>query len=149
MNWGTFRQKKTTGLTIAALIVSTFAYSQRSILNLQEVREPLQIVSECAAHEIPKPYGMIIVDGGRTVSEQKINVANGKSWTMRSRHLEGAAIDFAATIDGKVTYDPAPYYTIAEAFNKCSLKHDIPIVWGGIWKVKDLMHIELDRKRYP
>jgi len=140
---------KKAGAAIGIIILSTFGYSQRSILNLQEVREPLQIISECAVREVPPPIKFIVVDGGRTISEQKTNVANGKSWTLRSRHLEGAAIDFAATIDGKVTYDPAPYYTIAEAFNKCSLKHRILIIWGGVWKVRGLMHIELDRKAYP
>jgi hypothetical protein len=52
-------------------------------------------------------------------------------------------------IDGKITYAPEPYYKIAAAFYDCSNRLDVPTVWGGTWKVRDLMHIELDRKAYP
>jgi peptidoglycan L-alanyl-D-glutamate endopeptidase CwlK len=149
MAWGNKIPHGKKGLTIAALVLSTFAYSQRSITNINEVREPLQTVTVCARLAIKEPLGFIVVDGGRTLEEHKINVANGKSWIRRSRHQDGAAIDFAATIHGKVTYAPEPYYKIADAFSKCSLKHDIPIIWGGSWRVADLMHIELDKKRYP
>lgn len=131
------------------MILAVFGYSQRSITNINEVREPLQIVTVCARQEVKEPLGFIVVDGGRTLEEHKINVANGKSWIKRSRHQDGAAIDFAATIDGKVTYDPAPYYVISKAFGDCSVKNAVPIVWGGVWKVRDLMHIELDKRFYP
>lgn len=137
------------GLSLAALIIATFAYSQRSITNINEVREPLQIVTVCARLAIKEPLGFIVVDGGRTLEEHKINVANGKSWIKRSRHQDGAAIDFAATVGGKVTYDIEYYWPIADAFTKCSLDHKIPIIRGIDWKVKDAMHIELDKRFYP
>lgn len=142
--------RKATGtVAIGAMILAVFGYSQRSITNINEVREHLQIVTVCARQEIKEPLGFIVVDGGRTLEEHKINIANGRSWIKRSRHQDGAAIDFAATISGKVTYDSAPYYTINDAFQKCSLRHNIKIIWGGMWKVRDLMHIELDKRFYP
>lgn len=137
------------------MIAAVFAYSQRSINNLNEVREPLQIVTICAQQELVPPLGMIVVDGGRTAEEHKINVANGRSWIKRSRHQDGAAIDVAATMINpvshrpEVTYTALYYYTLNKAFQKCSLEHSVPLVWGGSWKVKDLMHWELDRKVYP
>lgn len=149
MNWGAFKHKKKAGLTTAAMILSVFAYSQRSITNLNEVREPLQIVTICAREYVQSPLGFIIVDGGRTLEEHKINIANGKSWIKRSRHQDGAAIDFAATLDGKVTYDLKHYQPIVHAFKACSIQHNIPIISGYDWKVKDAMHIELDKRFYP
>lgn len=149
MNWGAFKHKGKTGLTIAAMILATFGYSQRSITNLNEVQEPLQIVTVCARQELPTGLSMIVVDGGRTLEEHKINVANGKSWITRSRHQDGAAIDFAATVNGKVTYDLRYYQPIVHAFKLCSQKHNIPIISGYDWKVKDAMHIELDKRFYP
>ena len=150
MNWGAFKKPKTTGLTIGAMILSVFAYSQRSITNIEEVREPLQVVTVCARQEIKEPYGFIVVDGGRTLEEHKINVANGKSWITRSRHQDGAAIDFAATVNGVVTYDLKYYYPIVDAFKRCSTRHNVPIISGMDWKKKiDAMHIELDKRFYP
>lgn len=146
---GSTVKKAIAGITAGSIALSGgYFFSQRSVLNLRETREPLQIVAECAIRKTPVDF--VIVDGGRTKEEQKINVANGKSWTMRSRHIEGAAIDFAAIVDRNVTFAPEPYKVIYEqAFLPCSQEHKIPIVWGGTWKVKDLMHIELDRKAYP
>ena len=36
-----------------------------------------------------------VIDGLRTLEEQKINVARGKSWTLDSKHLDGLAVDLA------------------------------------------------------
>lgn len=152
MGWGkplNTPRKATGTVAIGMLIVSTFAYSQRSITNINEVREPLQTVTVCARMELKEPLGFIVVDGGRTLEEHKINVANGKSWIKRSRHQDGAAIDFAATLSGKVTYDIKHYAPIVAAFKTCSIRHNIPIISGLDWKVKDAMHIELDKRFYP
>lgn len=127
--------------------VSGYVFNQRSTDNLLETRPQLQELSHCALQHSPVYF--IVVDGGRTEAEHKNNVKNGKSWIKRSRHQDGAAIDFAAVVDGKVTYDPEPYYKIASAYYMCSKNMNIPIVWGGEWKVQDLMHIELDRRFYP
>lgn len=143
----TIRNRAIAAALALCVSLSGYVYSQRSILNLQETRVEMQTVAECAIRITPIDF--VIVDGGRTAAEHKINVANGKSWTTRSRHQDGAAIDFAAYVNKRITYEPQYYPPIAEAFNKCSRQLGIPIVWGGEWRVKDLMHIELDRKRYP
>lgn len=142
-----FRARAIGVVCTACVAASGYVFSQRSILNLDEVRPPLQQLAECAIRRTPIDF--VVVDGGRTAAEHKINVANGKSWTKRSRHQDGAAIDFAAFVDKKVTYEPEYYGPIAEAFASCSYELKIPIVWGGEWKYKDMMHIELDRKVYP
>lgn len=127
--------------------VSGYVFSQRSADNLTETRIELQQLSHCALSRSPVDY--VVIDGGRTAAEHKKNLENGKSWIKRSRHQDGAAIDVAAFVDGKITYDPEPYYQIAGAYYLCSDNLKIPIVWGGEWRAQDLMHIELDRRFYP
>jgi peptidoglycan LD-endopeptidase CwlK len=146
----TIKNNKTlSGAALTALVTAVFAFSPRSVENVIEVRPELQMVTACAVQRMESPVSFIVVDGLRTVEEHAINIANGRSWIKRSRHQDGAAIDFAATINGKVTYNHAPYYVIADEFKECSKIHGYPIIWGGDWKVKDMMHIELDRKVFP
>jgi hypothetical protein len=89
-------------------------------------------------------------EGLRSLAQQKKNVAKGVSWTLKSRHLTGHAVDLLALIDGKVTWSWAPYYKIAAAMKQAAGELRVPIVWGGDWKkTKDGPHFELDRKEYP
>lgn len=143
----TIKNAAISAVCAVCVVASGFVYSQRSLLNLSEVDQHLQTVAECAIRHTPVDF--VVIDGGRTAREHVVNVANGKSWVKRSRHQDGMAIDIAAWVNGQITYEPAPYYKIADAFYFCSETLNIPIVWGGEWKVKDLMHFELDRRRYP
>lgn len=138
----------TTGVVGAGVIAASgFYFSQRSIDNIVETRPEMQKLVHCTLNH--SKVGFVVVDGGRTFEEQIINVRNGKSWTMRSRHMEGAAVDVAAYVGGTVSYSPVYYMQINDAFSYCSQKTKTPYIWGGSWKVKDLMHFELDRKAYP
>lgn len=139
---------KALGLACAACVaVSGYVFSQRSINNLVEVHNDLQTVAACALNKTTVDF--VVVDGGRTAKEHAKNVAAGKSWIKRSRHQDGMAIDVAAYVNGQITYEPEYYYHILGAFYLCSELHDVPIITGGEWRVKDYMHIELDRRVYP
>jgi peptidoglycan L-alanyl-D-glutamate endopeptidase CwlK len=142
-----FRTKALGAVCAACIAASGFVYSQRSITNLNETRVEMQTLGNCAIERTPVDY--VIVDGGRTQEEHLKNVANGKSWTKRSRHQDGAAIDIAAYVEGKITYEAKYYEPILGTFYFCSELHNIPIITGGEWKAGDFMHIELDRKYYP
>jgi len=135
------------GILGVGAAASIFVFSERSRLNLDEVHPDLRAVAECAIRETTVDFA--VIDGMRTEEEQRRNVSNGVSWTLRSRHLEGKAIDFAAFVGGKISFNPDYYVPVAQAFNTCSLKLGIPIIWGGAWKVRDWGHIELDRRKYP
>ena len=141
------KNKIITGITCVCLIASGFIFSQRSKNNLSEVHEHLQALTHCALASSKVDF--IVIDGLRTAEEHQENLRNGKSWTKRSRHQDGLAVDVAAYVDGKVTYDPQPYHKISEAFYLCSKHMNIPLTWGGEWRVKDLMHFELNRTAYP
>lgn len=139
---------KAIGAACAACVaVSGYIFSQRSINNLVETHIDLQRLSQCAINHSTVDF--VVIDGGRTAQEHQKNVENGKSWIKRSRHQDGKAIDFAAYMSGAITYAPEPYYQIAGAYYRCGEQLNIPIIWGGEWKAKDLMHIELDRRFYP
>lgn len=91
-----------------------------------------------------------VTEGLRTLARQKELVAAGASWTMKSRHLTGHAVDVAAEVGGKVRWDWPLYYKIADAVKTAAKELGVPIVWGGDWKSrKDGPHFELDRKAYP
>lgn len=126
------------------VVASGFIFSTRSTNNLHEVNPVLQEMAHCALQHTPVDF--VVVDGGRTPEEHRNNLAAGRSWIKRSKHQDGLAIDVAAFVKGKVTYDPKPYYDIAQSFYYCSTIMAVPITWGGEWRVKDLMHFELKDK---
>lgn len=135
------RTKALGALCAVCVGVSGYVFSARSLSNLNEVSPVLQEVATCALQHTTVDF--VVVDGGRTADEHQNNVAAGRSWIKRSKHQDGLAIDVAAYVGGKITYNPAPYYKIAESFYYCSDGLGVPITWGGEWRVKDLMHFEL------
>lgn len=120
-------------------------FDARSLAHLLGVHDDLKRLAHLAREQIM----FMVIDGVRTPEEQKANLKAGRAWTLNSRHLTGHAIDVAALRDGKITWASDAYPPIADAFLKLSKVHEIPIIWGGHWKVRDLGHFELDRKFYP
>lgn len=128
---------------------SKFRFSQRSIANL-DVHPDLKKVA-LRALEISE-VDFIIVDGGRTIEEQREYVKTGKSKTLKSRHLGGFALDFVAWVDGKISYQHGPMKAVADAFKLAGDQVLGPgrIEWGGDWKrFVDKPHIQLSTKYYP
>ena len=72
-------------------------------------------------------------DGIRTVAEQKRYVAQGVSRTMRSKHLEGLAVDLVPWIDGKLRWWWPPIYQVAAAMQVAARELSVPIRWGVVW----------------
>lgn len=64
--------------------------------------------------------------------------ATPNTWTLKSRHLSGRAVDFVPTRGGKPWWD-APegvWLAMGEIGEECGLE------WGGRWEQKDLPHFE-------
>ena len=123
-----------------------FRFSQRSIRNMDVHPDLVRVCHR--ALELSE-YDFIIVDGGRTIEEQRHYVKTGKSKTMKSRHLDGKAVDF---VDVKGTYKFSVMRHIADCFKKAGeeLLGLGRIEWGGDWKsFKDTPHIQLSKKYYP
>ena len=92
-----------------------------------------------------------VLEGVRTLEQEKANFAKGASQTMNSRHLTGHAIDIGARdANGVLTWEWKYYAHLAEIFKKASAELNIPITWGGDWKtLKDGGHFELKWSAYP
>ena len=132
------------------------SWSKRSLKNL-DVHPDLRKVADRALKLLENTdYDFIVTDGGRTLAEQKQFVAQGKSQTLKSRHLGGFALDYIALVwnnelKRKIgTYEASAMRAVADAFKKASKELKIPIEWGGDWKgAWDMPHIQLRKKEYP
>ncbi len=76
--------------------------------------------------------------GARTQAAQRRHVANGTSWTMKSKHLPQAdgfahAVDLVPFIDGVLRWEWPGCYMIAAAMSEAATTSDVSIIWGGVW----------------
>lgn len=72
-----------------------------------------------------------VIDGLRTLEEQKINVARGKSWTLDSKHLDGLAVDLAPwPVNWK---DTEMFCVLAGVMKAAAHTQGIKLRWGGDW----------------
>lgn len=126
-----------------------FSWGTTSLYNLKGIHPDLRKVCDRALELSTKDFR--VLDGLRTVAEQKENVKKGVSQTMNSRHLTGHAIDFGVLKSGGIDwFDISGFTLVGSAFKAAAKELGIPIIWGGDWRsLKDYGHIELDRKRYP
>lgn len=125
-----------------------FSLSQRSLDNLHGVHPDLVSVVKEAIENSELDFA--VIDGLRTLEEEKAMVAKGASTTLRSRHLTGHAVDIAIFIGRKLTWEPKFYKQISKTFKIAAQDLNVPIIFGGDWfTFKDYGHYELDRKYYP
>lgn len=117
-------------------IESRFRLSNRSISRLEGVDESLIAVVERAIQITQIDFG--ISQGLRTMEQQKELVAKGKSQTLKSKHLDGSAVDVVAYVDGKVSWRLKDYTIIADAFKQAAIDLDVHMRWGAAWTCTDL-----------
>lgn len=120
----------------------TFKLSQRSKDRLAGVDDRLvKLVNR--AIEITE-VDFAVTEGLRTVERQRELVNKGFSQTVKSKHLTGHAVDLAAYVDGKISWDKPFYYKIADAMKKAAQEQEVAIRWGGDFKsFFDGPHFEL------
>lgn len=128
--------------------MSNFRFSKRSEGNLGGVNPALVKVVRRALEITTVDFG--ITEGRRSMARQRELLREGKSQTLRSRHLTGHAVDVVAYLGREISWDWKYYERIAEAFKRASAELNIPIEWGGDWKtLKDGPHFQLPHKDYP
>ncbi len=145
--WGKSAKNTSLAGLMAVSAVSGYVFGDRSKLNLKDVHPDLILVAQRCLQK--SEIDFMVIDGMRTEEEQRQNIANGVSWTLRSRHLTGKAIDFVALVDNKVSYKLEYYVKITAACKQAANELKIPIVAGIDWKQVDAGHIELDKRVYP
>lgn len=91
-----------------------------------------------------------IMEGLRSLAQQKINVKKGVSKTLKSKHLTGHAVDVIPLVNGKPTWAWPVYYKLAPVIKKAAASEGVTVTWGGDWKsFKDGPHWELNPAKYP
>jgi peptidoglycan L-alanyl-D-glutamate endopeptidase CwlK len=116
---------------------------------LKGVKPDLVDVVHRAAEISSRPFA--IVQGFRTAEQQAALWAKGRTkpgpmvtWSKKSKHLKGEAIDFAALVNGKISWNDKLYPGIADAFKKAAMELKTGIEWGGDWvHTKDWGHVQL------
>lgn len=120
-----------------------FRLSARSRSNLFGVHSDLVLIVGRAITITTIDFA--VIEGLRTEERQRELVAAGASWTLNSRHLTGHAVDLGAWVGGTIRWELALYDRIAEAMSTAADWLNVPIIWGGDWKVRDAGHFELPR----
>ena len=98
-------------------------------------------------------FDLTVVEGVRTLERQKQLVAEGKSKTLNSKHLDGSAVDVAIYKNGKIDWDDSKaYYVLAGIVYTLAKQEGISVRWGGNWECNqdyddttflDLVHWEI------
>lgn len=87
-----------------------------------------------------------VLCGLRTKQQQEELVAQGKSKTMKSRHLTGHAVDL---VDERFTWGEREMADVAFIVKAAAADCRIPIEWGGDWKsFIDTPHFQLPAAQY-
>ena len=79
-----------------------------------------------------------VIEGVRTVVQQKALVESGASQTMDSKHLKGRAVDLMAYVNGRGCWELNVYDNIADAMKRAAIESDVAIRWGAAWTVTDI-----------
>lgn len=97
-----------------------------------------------------KVIDFAVLDGKRTIEEQRILVARGKSKTMNSKHLDGLAVDLAPW---PITWvDTEMFCVLAGVMRAEAHRLGHTLRWGGDWdrddqtkdeRFRDYGHFEL------
>ena len=125
-------------------------FSQRSLDFLAMADNDLERVATLALKYSKYDFG--ITESLRTQERQEQLLAEGKSHTMKSRHLANSqgvseAIDIAVYINGSITWSVRYYRVVAQAFFRAAIELGVEIEWGGLWETfVDGPHFQLRRK---
>jgi len=113
-----------------------FKLSQRSLDRLEGVDERLVAVVKYAITATKVDFG--VVQGLRTIEEQRELVASGASQTMKSKHIDGLAVDLMAYIGSRGSWELNLYDDIADAMAEGARVVDVPVRWGAAWTVPNI-----------
>ena len=124
-----------------------YILGKRSRGNLAGVHEDLIVIVSYAIQR--SQIDFTVTEGLRSEERQKELVEAGASQTMNSRHLTGHAVDLAALVAGRVSWDWPLYDQLAVAMKDAAHNLDLKIEWGGDWKsFRDGPHFQLSRETH-
>ena len=118
----------------------SFKLSKRSQDKLKGLDERLVAVVNSAIFKSKIDFGVIC--GMRTMKEQEALVAKGASQTMKSKHLDGHAVDLMAYIGSRGSWELNLYDDIADAMAEAAREVDAPIRWGAAWTIPNVAYFD-------
>lgn len=113
----------------------SYKLGKRSLEKLEGVDERLKTVVRSAISQSKQDFSVIC--GLRTLDEQRKLVAKGASQTMKSKHIDGLAVDLAAYADG-IRWELNLYDEIADAMKAAAIDCGVAIRWGAAWHIDDI-----------
>ena len=113
-----------------------FKLSKRSLARLDGVDERMVRVVKAAIGYTEVDFG--VIQGLRTVEEQRELVKKGASQTMKSKHIDGLAVDVMAYVGSRGSWEMSLYDNIADAFKLAAIEEDVAIRWGAAWHIPDI-----------
>lgn len=116
--------------------MSGFKLSERSINRLEGVDEQLKLVVLRAINLTTVDFG--VTCGLRTPEEQAELVAKGASQTMKSKHIDGLAVDLMAYIGSRGSWELTLYDNIADAVKQAAIELNTGVRWGAAWHIPDI-----------
>ena len=117
----------------------SYKLGQRSLERLEGVDERLQTVVRAAIGQSKQDFSVIC--GLRTIEEQRKLVAKGASQTMKSKHIDGLAVDLAA-YEGGIRWELNLYDEIADAMKAAAIDCGVALRWGAAWHINDIREWE-------
>ena len=114
----------------------TFKLSQRSLDKMDGVDERLVSVVKYAITVTKTDFG--VIQGLRTIEQQKELVAKGASQTMKSKHIDGLAVDLMAYIGSRGSWELNLYDDLADAMKDAAIACDVGVRWGAAWHIPDI-----------
>ena len=120
-----------------------------SDLNADVIPHAEKFIQECAESGID----VVITSTKRDQEYQDYLYQQGRTrpgkivtWTHKSRHISGNALDFAIRQGSKIAYDVKADYnknSIADYFECGEIAKRIGFKWGGDFKTPDYGHVEM------
>ena len=114
----------------------TFKLSTRSIDRMAGIEPGLIEIVKTAITLTKVDFG--VTCGMRTLAEQEALVAKGASKTMKSKHLEGRAVDLVAYVGSNVTWSLNMYDDLADAMAAAAKQKGVALKWGAAWTVGNI-----------
>ena len=119
----------------------SYTLSSKSLSKLEGVNESLQRCVKKAIELTKVDFGVIC--GLRTLKEQQALVSKGASQTLKSKHLDGLAVDLMAYCGGRASWELNLYDDIADAMMEAAKLEDVAVRWGAAWHIDDLRKCDM------
>ena len=113
-----------------------FKLSARSLGKLEGVDDTLVEVVKEAINLTKVDFGVTF--GMRTLEEQQKLYDSGRSQTMKSKHLDGRAVDLVAYFGSDISWELNVYDDICDAMAEAARRNSVAIKWGAAWSEGDI-----------